>query len=328
MPSSMTHTYFGIDTYKKLNKNCQEKIKNKLEYFKLFCQGPDPFMFYHFFIGKKAKNIGKTQGLMHCTKTKDYFLKIIQYIHEKDLINNNEVMTYLYGYICHYYLDLYTHPFIYYKSGQFKKEDKNTYKYNGLHQAIEYAIDIYFIEKNEQINAKKFKIHNHIFNINKLTPSLQNIITTTIEEVYSIKNASTIYQKSIWYMKNFFKLANYDPYGFKLNIYKLLDKITPKNIIKVKELSYYNNYPNINNWLNLNNATWYCPWDKTKSYNNSFLDLYNQALNKSIKAIEEVTNMLENNKLDNKRLNELFQNLSYATGLNCKKEVELKYFEF
>ena len=54
-------------------------------------------------------------------------------------------MSYLYGYICHYYLDLYTHPLIYYKSGSFKKDDKNTYKYNGVHQEIEYAIDLYFI---------------------------------------------------------------------------------------------------------------------------------------------------------------------------------------
>ena len=37
MPSSMTHTYFGLDVYKKLNKNYQLKINNNLEYFKLFC---------------------------------------------------------------------------------------------------------------------------------------------------------------------------------------------------------------------------------------------------------------------------------------------------
>ena len=149
MPSSMTHTYFGLDVYNKLNTQSKEKISNSLEYFKLFSQGSDPFMFYNFLLGKKAKMYSDVQGIIHTKKTREFFITTIKYIHENNLSNNPDVMAYLYGYICHYFLDLYTHPFIYYKSGKFKKEDKNTYKYNGLHQTIEYAIDLYFINKND-----------------------------------------------------------------------------------------------------------------------------------------------------------------------------------
>ena len=328
MPSSMTHTYFGIDVYNKLNKKYQDKINNNLEYLKLFCQGSDPFMFYNFFIGNKAKKIAKIQYIMHTTKTKEFFINTINYIYNNKLNNNTEIMAYLYGYICHYYLDLYTHPFIYYKSGIFKKKDKNTYKYNGIHQMIEYAIDLYFINKYENTPSNKFKIYKEIFNINKFTPELNNIIKFTIEDTYKINNASAIYLKSIWYMKTFFRLANYDPTGIKINIYKLIDKITPNNFIKLKELSFNNKYKDINKWLNINHNIWYLPWDKSKSYTTSFLDLYNIALDTTIKTITEVTDMLENNKLDNERLNYLFKNLSYSTGLNCKKKVILKYFEY
>ena len=47
MPSSMTHTYFGLDTFNKMNTSCKDKISNSMEYFKTFCQGPDVFYFYH-----------------------------------------------------------------------------------------------------------------------------------------------------------------------------------------------------------------------------------------------------------------------------------------
>lgn len=328
MPSSMTHTYFGLDVYKNLSKTYQNKITNSLEYFKLFCQGSDPFMFYNFLIGKKAKQISNIQKTMHCHKTKDFFINTIQYIHNNKLQNNSDIMSFLYGYICHYYLDLYTHPLIYYKSGIFNRYDKNTYKYNGLHQKIEYEIDLYFINKNETIKPNKFKIHKQIYNINKLSPDLKKLIKFAIEKTYSITNADNIYEKSIRHMTNFFKIANYDPHGIKLKLYTLIDKITPPNIINIKELSFSNKTPNINNYLNLNHNNWYYPWTKQKINKTSFLDLYQKALNHSINTIQEVTNLLNNNKLNIKKLNTIFPNLSFKTGLNCNKDVTFKYYEF
>lgn len=328
MPSSMTHTYFGMDVYNKLNKISKNKIKDNIEYFKLFSQGSDPFMFYHFLIGKKAREISNIQYRMHTTKTREFFVSTINYIYNNNLKNNSIIMSYLYGHICHYYLDLYTHPFIYYKSGVFKKSDKNTYKYNGVHQKIEYAIDLYFIKKRESVKINKFKVYREIFNVNSFTPELRHIIKYTIEDIYKVNNASDTYLKSIWYMKMFYRLANYDPLGIKLNIYNLIDRITPNNVIKLKELSFYNTYKDIDKWLNLDNNMWYLPWDKNNSSTNSFIDLYNIALNDSINTIEEVTSMLDSNKIDNKRLEVLFKDLSYSTGLNCNKKVTFKYFEY
>lgn len=328
MPSTMTHTYFGIDVYKNLPIKYKSKISNKLEYLKLFSQGSDPFMFYHFLIGKKAKKMKNIQTKIHQDKTQEYFINIIKYIHQNNLQNNKEVLTYLYGNICHYFLDLYTHPLIYYKSGIFNPKDKTTYKYNGLHQQIEYAIDLYFINKNEQIVPRKFKIHNQIFNITSLSPELKKLIINSIGKTYSITNSDQKYLKSIKYMKSFFYIANYDPYKIKLNIYKIIDKITPKNIIKLKELSFANTYPNINNYLNLNNKQWFYPWDNTKIHTTSFIDLYNQAKNDTIKTIKEVTDLLEDKTLDINTIKNIFPNLSYLTGKPCNQKLELKYFEF
>lgn len=328
MPSSMTHTYFGLDVYKCLNKNCQNKIKNSMEYFKLFCQGSDPFMFYHFLIGNKAKRMADIQKRMHHYHTQDFFLATINYIHTNKLVNNSDVMSYLYGYICHYCLDLMTHPYIYYKGGLYKRNDKFSYKYNGIHQEIEYGIDCYLISKKTGIKPSKFRVYKEIFDVRDFSYELKGIIDNTVGKVYKVDGASDIYKKSIWYMVNFFRLANYDPYGIKLAIYKLIDRVTPSSVINIKELSFSYRVNDINRYLNIDNKVWYCPWDKSKKYNSSFFELYELAKKMSIGLIEEVGDMLERDCFSDKRLRVLFNNLSFATGISCDEEVQLKYFEF
>lgn len=327
MPSSMTHTYFGMDVYQKLPLKYQNKINLNLEYFKLFCQGSDPFMFYHFLIGKKAKQMKEIQKQIHQEKTQEFFLNTIKYIHKYKLQNNQEIMSYLYGNICHYFLDLYTHPFIYYKSGIFNPKDKKTYQYNGIHQKIEYAIDLYLISQKEKKDPSKFKIHQEIFKITTISLALIELIENSIGKTYSIKNSATKYQKSVKYMKKFFYVANYDPSGLKLKIYQLIDKITPKSIIKIEELSYKNNYKNISDYLNLTHKKWNYPWNKNLISTCSFLDLYEKAKNDAINTIKEITDLLEYNKLNIKRIKLIFSDLSYTTGKPCQEKLEMKYFE-
>lgn len=328
MPSTMTHTYFGMDVYSKLNLKCQNKIKNSKEYFKLFCQGSDPFMFYNFFIGKKAREVRLIQKMMHRTKTREFFLATIGYIHDNKLSNNDEAMAYLYGFICHYFLDLNTHPYLHYKGGFFDKDDKASYKYNAVHQEIEYAIDLYFIGKRELVTPSKFKVYKKIYDVKGLSPTLKDIINNSIGVVYSLEGIDNTFERSIWYMKNFFRFANYDPYGVKLKVYKLLDRVTPEGFTRLEELSFSNVYDNIDDYLNLDHRKWCLPWDKSKCYNSSFLDMYEVAIEEAVRAIEIVTAMLDSKRLDKVKLKEIFKNLSFSTGLPCKENVKLKYFEF
>lgn len=328
MPSSMTHTYFGLDVYSELPNNCQKKIQHKLEYFKLFCQGSDPFMFYHFLIGKKSKEVSNIQTKMHRCHTRKFFISTIEYIFNHQLINNEEVMSYLYGYICHYYLDCYTHPYIYYKSGIFRKEDPSTYCYNGLHQEIEYMIDLYFISQREEVPPEKFKVYQQIFDVNSFSVPLQNIIQATIEEIYQIENAPSLYLKSIWYMKKFFQYVNYDPHGLKQHFYHFIDCISPSSMIQLEELSYHCSYKDKLNYLNLEHQIWNYPWDKNQTSTNSFMDLYKQSKKEATQTIQEITNMLEEEKLDQKKLKKTFKNLSFSTGRKCGEKLDMKYFEF
>ena len=326
MPSTMTHSYFAIDVYKKLSKAEKNRISN-LEDLKLFSQGSDPYMFYHFLIGKKAKYYGNLQYYLHSRKTQEYFINLINYIVNNNLSNNKQVIAFLYGTICHYFLDLNIHPFILYMGGKFKRHDKSTYKYNAKHQEIEYDIDRYLIMKRENISVNKFKIHKEIFGNVNLNKELLECINVVVFDTYGFKDMGDKYRVSVKYMKWFFYLANYDRFGIKYNIYKIIDKITPQSVINVKELSYYNKNINLE-YLNEDNARWKDPYIKDKYYNYSFFDLYEKSLNEAVKAIKTVNKYIYGNNRDITILKNIFTNLSYVTGYDCDLELEAKYFKY
>lgn len=324
MPSSITHSYFALDLYNALPHSLKRRINHQEEYLKLFSQGSDPFMFYMFFTTKKGQNI---QYKMHTKDTQKFFLNTVEYIHKNRLSHDKYSLCYLYGFIAHYCLDLNAHPFIYYKSGVFKRHDKSTYMYNSLHQKIEYSIDNYFIETREVVNPKNFRIDKFIFNNCKINDTLSNLIDYSIGNTYNIKSASSLYKKSIKNMKTFFYLFNYDPFGIKLKFYQTLDFILPQSITKLEELSYYQKYDKRLDYLNDNKKTWNLPWDKSVKFNTSFMDLYNRSLNDAVNMISKVTILLDKEILDINRVKILFNNLSFTTGLDCNKEVLMKYFE-
>ena len=326
MPSTMTHSYFSLDVYKKLSKEEKNRISS-LEDFKLFSQGYDPYMFYHFLIGKKARYYNKVQYYMHSKNTQKYFINLINYIVSNNLSNNKQIITFLYGSICHYFLDSNVHPFVTYMGGIYKRGDKNTYKYNGKHQEIEYDIDKCLIMKREKIPLNKFKIHKEIFDSVCLDKELLKCIDSVSYDTYGFKNMGTSYKRSVWYMKKFFYLANYDRFGIKYNIYKFIDKITPQSVINVRELSYYSDNINMN-YLNRDNNRWLDPYVTDKSYNYSFFDLYVKSLNEAIEAIRGVNKYIYDSNRDNTILNNIFKNISYVTGYDCNLELVAKYFKY
>lgn len=326
MPSSITHAYFAREVYTSLPVKYKNKINSNTGELELFAQGSDPFMFYQFFIGWNAEIGKKLQHQMHTSKTRDFFLQVIKKIHDKNLKNNKSAMAFLYGYICHYYLDLMTHPFIDYQAGNFKRDDKRTYPYNTLHQKIEYRIDSYIILEKLKKNPKTFKGYQYLFKSCKLNNVVKKMMDEVLREVYSFDQASFYYQKAIYQMRLFWKYINYDFTGIKHLIYTGVDKVTPKYMVRLEELSFHTKSSG-EEYLNLGHEKWCFPWDNSTYQETSFFDLFEIAKEKAINTIMEVTDMIDEEKIDVKRLKKLFSNLSYATGLNCEKEVKYQYFK-
>lgn len=328
MPSSMTHSYFSKDVYDKLNPKLKKKLENNIEDLKTFANGPDPFFFYNMHLGKKSKLFQDYGMYMHGNNVNDYFINLINYINDNKLNNNKQVLAFLYGNVCHFALDSVAHPYIIYRTGIFDKNDKKTYKYNGLHQEMEYYIDIYMIFNNEKMEAKKYKVYNNIFNYQKLDDKLIKLINNVYFDTYEYKNLGKIYNKCLMDMKRFYKFANYDPYGIKKVCYKFLDKVSSKKNIRKEELSYHVYHNKKIHYLNLERKEWIHPSHPEEIYNYSFIELYIIADAKAVKIINSIDEMLNNKDIDNNKIKELFNNNSYVTGKDCNEKNTISNFEF
>ena len=126
MAGTITHAYFAIDVYNKFDENLHNRFKNYKENLKTYAQGPDILFFStNLFNHKKVNKIG---NYVHKHNTKNLFINMVSYIKNNHLENNDELISFLYGYIMHYALDTKVHPYVIYKGGIFDKKKKDTYK--------------------------------------------------------------------------------------------------------------------------------------------------------------------------------------------------------
>lgn len=328
MPSSATHAYFAKDVLEKLDDSISNKINNELSMYKIFSQGPDPYNFYDLRLSPRAKKSIKINKALQHTKVNEHFINLINYINDNNFYNDNMVIAYLYGEICHFVLDSTAHPFVIYNTGRYNEHDKNSYKYNGLHEDMEYYIDIYLIWKREKILPKKYKVYKKLFNIKKFSDNLDKTINDVNKKVYGFDNTSKIYFKAINDMKKFYYIFNYDPIGIKKFFYSLLDFICPNSFVKKKELSFnVIPYKKIY-YLNEERNIWNNPCDINETYDYSFAILYNLAIKKAVNIITNIDNMLNKKNINNKKIEELFGNKDYSTGKDCDLDLECKYFRF
>lgn len=321
MADGVTHTFFAQDVYEKLSTKSKSYIKGYERSFEIYNQGHDVF-FYDY--RKKYRNLGK---YFHKNNTQKYFINMVKYIKENRLENNPELISYLYGNICHYALDLNIHPYITYKAGFYdKKRKKETKKYNGKHSEVEYYLGAYLIDKREHVKPNKLNLYKFCLRGNKVSTNLTDMLDSVFYDTYNIKNCGIIYKRSLNRMKRAYVLFRNDKRGIKKKIYNLHDKLTFKTSERLASKSYVVKLNKNYYYLNLDNRTWNHPRYKTEKHTESALDLYDKAIKLSLSLINAVNNVLYNNRsLDS--LTKYFTNLSYTSGKDCNDKKQNKYFE-
>ena len=315
MPDLVMHHYFGKKVFEKLDEEVREKIDN-VNLYDFATAGPDPFFFVKFLKGKENKKSLEFGNYMHNNKTRDFFIEL-------NKVSNSEpkMFSYLAGFICHYALDVKAHPYVFHKTGLFKKDDPSSLKYRGLHTKLERAMDSYIIKEGYKKNPNKFKISQEVLTLKKLDKSLKNGFDTVYKNVFNTDDGFNHVNSSVIYQRKFYKFV-YDPHGIKQKLLTKLDNGTSGLDLKV--LSYYNKSITDIDIFNLGHKEWINPIDNTVVSTESFFDLFNSALEMAISLIKASYNYIfKKEKID---LNNYFLNLSYLHGLDCEIKNEMKYF--
>ncbi len=160
MPDFLTHTVFSKEVLNYINnKNLKEEIQKRMKLFILGAQGPDIFYYYFTVFPKKRERLRKIGNIMHNTKTGDFFKLGVEYaLKSGDEKHKYDLLTYMIGFICHFYLDSTIHPFVCFccENGIYKKDGTLS---KASHQDIETSIDIIYSREKEGKSAQKTKLY-------------------------------------------------------------------------------------------------------------------------------------------------------------------------
>ncbi len=322
MPATVTHAFFAKDVFDILPEEIQRFLDEN--HCKMFGQSTDSLLFYNLFSILPGKNIRSFQKYFHRNQTQDFFINLLHYIRENK-IHEEEVYSFLVGFICHYVLDSTMHPYIIYRTGQFDSENPATYKYNNVHAMMEAYIDMDMIKKREKRNPYTFDICDYCFSIKPFSKDLVNTIDHTFYLTFQKSNMSKIYYKSLKQMKHAIQWYRVDRFGFKKVVYKLVDTFTPRSWFRFEAISYHIPLNNRHDYLNTSHSLWRNPTTYDMTSNESFVDLYLKAIKQAKVLICASFDYLNDKAID---LEQVFLNTSYVTGLNCNEQKELKYFDF
>lgn len=323
MPATITHAYFAKDVYEILPSNIKDKLNVKR--VKMFGQSTDPLMFYNLFSVLPGKKIRKLDHYFHTHKTQEFFINLINYIKENNLSDDEDVSSFLVGFICHYMLDSTVHPYVIYKTGQFDEDKPSTYKYNNIHGFMEAFIDNDMVRRRNKTNPYTFPLEKFCFSLEKFSTKLNKVIDYAFKKTYKQENISKIYYKSLKQMKWALVLFRKDRYGIKKNVYKFIDTFTTKKTYRFEAVSYHYPLEDKHNFLNSNHKEWRNPAVYDMTSTESFIDLYLKALKQAKVLVCGSFDYINGKDID---LKSLFTNKSYVTGLDCDEKKELKYFEF
>lgn len=104
MPAATTHVEFAKDVYRTLDEDLKKRIANK-QMFWLGSQGPDMLFFSRASV--LPGSLHKYGNLMHDQKVPE-----VMAFFEHWVADDPDLVSYFYGFLCHYALDTTAHPLI------------------------------------------------------------------------------------------------------------------------------------------------------------------------------------------------------------------------
>lgn len=317
MPATYVHHAFSEDVFKVLNNDTQDRLGDSKDLFNLFGKSFDVFYFIKPKYGYYA----------HGNNSNLYFKNIVKFIKNNSLENDTNLLAYLYGSICHYVLDTTIHPFVYYKSGQYKW-NKETLKYRSKHAYTETMMDVALYLKRNNKPIYKARLVKNVGSKVKFTEELMRAIDEVFDDTFDFKGKTAkIYYRGYKNYRLALKFFMTSRFGIKKVFYKIGDLFKVYKKSNLSDFCYY--VKNIDERvLNLEHKEWCYPVDKNLMFHYSFYDLYDIAIEKARVMINQIDAALVSNEKDLKTAVENIGDLSYFTGVDTSKKLKMKYFEF
>ena len=275
-------------------------------------QGPDPLYY------KSDTKYHDIANDIHRHNTRSFFKTMTNYVKDN---NSKTTYSFLVGFISHYAMDVFLHPYVYHHVGVYKKNDPSTHYMRGLHLKYERAIDCLLIQKELNIPSRKLNLTKKYFPIKSAPKAVSDLIAYTLKKELKVADGFDLYTSSVKMMYLNFQYAVSDRFGLKKQFYKLVDLFSKDRDMFFSSLSLFNALEDYD-YHNDSKSVWNHPLTN-EVYTNTVEDLFREAKAFALHMITEVDKYINHNQAVN--LDDVFTDLSFNSGTLCELGMDFKY---
>lgn len=313
MPGFVTHYLFGISTIqkKKLSRSYPLICRHPTA-FGLGLQGPDVF-FYDLFSYLRYKV--SPGSAAHSGKAGSFFYYLLQ---SRTLFSDpsdyETTCAYILGFIGHYTLDTFCHPYIYDKSHY----DKNDPSYYGRHVYLETDIDSLLLAQKKHLRPSEFHADRTIRLSGRERHVIASMLCYVYGHVFPQYRLNHLHTRLVTCMMELGVRVLRDPSGKKKALLRMAERCIPgyafASPLIASDRLHFTTDP-----LNLSHRRWSNPWDRSHTSTASFPELMQKAsvrYRKRIKLCEDVFFQDTPDSITEAKLLEDLGSRSYSSGLH------------
>lgn len=325
MPALLTHYLCGDMVLKSIDApEVTDMISQHRSLYNLGTQGPDMFFYHNALPWVKGESLSKVGGRLHDEKVRAFFEQVLAIIDGIKNAKKEMLLSYVYGYICHYSLDIHAHPYIFYKTGFVIDEIEDKKKYDAYHRRFEAEIDVLMADKILNRDASKIESHKLIMIGGEESLAIADMYHWILKKIFNLDIPIGEIQKApndMWFITK----AIRDPLGIKKPVIAFAEKLMRKYNL-ISNMIYPLEIDGALDHLNLKHSSWHCPWNKEISLNSSFMDLFNEAVAEAKLMCESINEYINGNIVIDEVLR-IIGNRSFSSGLDCYEDIKFKYHD-
>lgn len=317
MPNIITHKIFAEEVLNKITKTDIRKIiEQHLQIYYIGSNGPDYLFFYHAKPWEVLKDHepNKIGSELHKKGVNAFYESSIHSIRkESSKTVKEDMMAYIFGHLCHWALDMMTHPYIFYRTGDCQGLSAS------YHHRFESMMDTLMLEKFHNKDIHEYPFYEICTYDEEMLKAIARIYVPAVQAALDKELKVYDIRVSLNEWKDIQKLL-YDPHNRKTPILKAVEKVAKKpwfisgNVVPKEKDEQFD-------ILNLEKNIWLHPCDNQVSQDASFLELFDDAVELAVTLIECMYGCIEYHAPEENVLS-LLQDRAYDTGMSGETNMQ------
>ena len=295
MPEIVAHHFFARKVYGQLPEHVTSRISPGI--FRIGARGPDPLGIVFFWCPPLWRREHRKSFVMHHQKSGLFFRTLALAARDSEEQAEDELFSYLCGFLTHYYLDSTCHPYIIYRTGLGKGTEGN-------HRSLEHALDRNVLREH-YLSLPDRPISHVILPSHVLPDSMKSTVNDAYRTVFGWENMWSLINQSLRDERRFIHLTE-DPEG---KLFRLLSRSGNGTL---RSLSYAEPAYKAADIRNNSHVPWRNPYDETIVSEQSLAELEEYAF----RQVTEVIPRLAEHIFNGAPYPEEIGNRTYESGLD------------